>query len=219
MKKKGKRIITLFAMTAIFVLTLAVGILCGCSGSSAELIDVYQSQTRLKYFTVADDRDFFICETYTVELYSDGTYVCAINISECQQKLANFAYGDVNVIDPLAVTSFTRTGTYELDIDENLSTFTLTLGEATRVTFATNAGGGHYPIVPSNSVLFVDSEDEEAAAAFSTEWFGDWDDLVALVGAEVTLVGDSTTHMFDAGQMIFDYQSPMFVTLLGLEVY
>lgn len=217
MKKRGK-IITLFAMIAVFVATLSVSILTGCSGS-AELIDVYQSQTRLKYFTVADDRDFYICETYTVELYSDGTYVCAINISECQQKTANFEYGDVNIIDPVAVTTFTRVGEYELTVQESVGTFSLTLGQATRVTFATNAGGGHYPVVPTNSVYFVDSNDAEAAAAFETEWYGDWDDLVALVGAEVTLIGDSTTHMFDAEQMVFEYQSPMFVTLLGVEVY
>ncbi len=37
--------------------------------------------------------------------------------------------------------------------------------------------------------------------------------------AEVTLTGSTSTHMFDAGQMVFEYKSPMFVTLLGLEIY
>ena len=205
-------------MAAALALGALACMMAGCSGG-AELVDMYQSQTRLKYFTVADDREFYICEPYTVELYSDGTYVCAINLSECQQKLANFEYGDVNVIAPLAVTTFTRTGSYELTKDESVGSFELTLGKADRLTFATNAGGGHYPVVPSNSVRFVDSNDPEATAAFETEWYGDWEELEALVGAEVTLVGDATTHMFDAGQMVFDYKSPMFVTLLGLEVY
>lgn len=214
--KRSKIIVSLVA--AILAIASFVCVMAGCSGG-AELVDMYQSQTRLKYFTVAADRDFYICETYTVELYSDGTYVCAINLSECQQKLANFEYGDVNVIAPLAVTTFTRTGTYELVENESVGSFELTLGQATRLTFATNAGGGHYPVVPNNSVRFVDSNDPEATAAFETEWYGDWEELEALVGAEVTLVGDSTTHMFDAGQMVFDYKSPMFVTLLGIEVY
>lgn len=214
--KRSKIIVSLVA--AVLVIASFVFIMAGCSGG-AELIDMYQSQTRLKYFTVADDRDFYICETYTVELYSDGTYVCAINLSECQQKLANFEYGDVNVIAPLAVTTFTRTGTYELTKDESVGSFELTLGRATRLTFATNAGGGHYPVVPTNSVRFVDSNDPEATAAFETEWYGNWEELEALVGAEVTLVGDSASHLFDAGQMVFDYKSPMFVTLLGLEIY
>lgn len=214
--KRSKIIVSLVA--AILAIASFACVMAGCSGG-AELVDMYQSQTRLKYFTVAADRDFYICETYTVELYSDGTYVCAINLSECQQKLANFEYGDVNVIAPLAVTTFTRTGTYELVENESVGSFELTLGQATRLTFATNAGGGHYPVVPNNSVRFVDSNDPEATAAFETEWYGDWEELEALVGAEVTLVGDSTTHMFDAGQMVFDYKSPMFVTLLGIEVY
>lgn len=213
--KKFKMAATLLALSLMAASACA---LTGCS-ESAELIDMYQSQTRLKYFTVASDRDFYICETYTVELYSDGSYVCAINLTEAQQKTANFEYGDVNIINPLAVTTFTRTGNYTLTKNESVGSFELTLGKADRLTFATNAGGGHYPVVPSNSVRFVDSADPEATAAFETEWYGNWAELEALVGAEVTLVGDSTTKMFDAGQMIFEYKSPMFVTLLGVEVY
>lgn len=193
--------------------------LTGCQGKSAELVGVYQSQTRLKYFTVAEDRDFYIAETYNVELYSDNTYVCSINITEAQQKLANFEYGDVNVIKPLAVTTFTRRGTYTKTEDTSVGAFTLDLGEATSLTYATNAGGGHYPIVPTNSVMFVDGNDKAAADAFETEWYGTWEDLQKLVGAPVTLTGDSATHMFDAGCMVFEYKSPMFVTLLGMEVY
>lgn len=213
-----KRLKIASLVASILALVSFACLMTGCS-ESVELVGMYQSQARLKYFTVAADRDFYICETYTVELYSDGTYVCAINITEAQQKLANFEYDDVNVIAPLAVTTFTRTGSYVLTEDESVGSFELTLGTADRLTFATNAGGGHYPVIPSNSVRFVDSNDPEATAAFETEWYGNWDELEALVGAEVTLVGDSTTHMFDAGQMIFEYKSPMFVTLLGIEVY
>ncbi|MBO4990136.1 MAG: hypothetical protein J6D37_07380 [Clostridia bacterium] len=212
-----KRLIA--ALAATTMLTASLALMTGCNTQTAEVTEVYQSQTRLKYFTVAEDRDFYICETYTVELYSDGTYVCAINMTEAQQKLANFEYGDVNIIKPLAVTTFTRFGTYELSKDESVGTFSLTLNEADRLTFATNAGGGHYPVVPTNAVMFVDSNDADAAAAFETEWYGKWADLQALVGAKVTLTGDSTTHMFDAGCMVFDYKSPMFKTLLGIEVY
>lgn len=214
--KKTRLFATLIAAA---LTTASLAAMAGCNAESAELIDMYQSQTRVKYFTVAADRDFYICETYTVELYSDGTYVCAVNMTEAQQKLANFEYGDVNIINPLAVTTFTRCGTYEMTKDDSVGTFALTLNEATRLTFATNAGGGHYPVVPTNSVMFVDSEDADAVAAFETEWYGKWEDLQALVGAKVTLTGDSATHMFDAGCMVFDYKSPMFVTLLGLEVY
>lgn len=210
-------------LSVILAAVLAILGCVGCQGEaqqeSAELIGTYQSQARVKYFTVAEDRDFYIVESYAVSLYSDNTYVCTINITEAQQKLANFEYGDVNVINPLAVTTYTRCGTYTLTEDESVGSFELELGEAERLTFATNAGGGHYPIVPTNSVMYVDSDDEEAAAAYETEWYGSWDDLKAVVGAPATLTGDSATHMFDAGCMVFDYESPMFVTLLGLEVY
>lgn len=211
--KKLKTI--LVATVCAIVAATSLACLAACSGSSAELTGLYQSQTRLKYFTVAADRDFYIAETYTVELYSDGTYVCAINISECQQKLANFEYDEVNVIAPLAVTTFTRTGTYTLTEDDSVGTFELTLGEAARLTYSTNAGGGHYPVVPTDGAKYYDSADPDSIADFETEWYGNWDELCDLVGAEVTLTGDSATHMFDAGCMVFDYKSPMFSTLLG----
>lgn len=208
-----KKLLAAAAVTAISAATLVS--LAACGGSSAEIVGLYQSQTRLKYFTVAEDRDFYICETYTVELYSDNTYVCSINMTECQQKLANFEYDDVNVIAPLAVTTFTRTGTYTLTEDDSVGTFELTLSDADRLTYSTNAGGGHYPVVPADGAKYYDSADAESIADFETEWYGDWDALYDLVGVEVTLTGDSATHMFDAGCMVFDYKSPMFYTLLG----
>lgn len=219
MKKAGKFAVA--ALAAVLAVSAACFAFAACGESAPELTDTYQSQARLKYFTCAEDRDFWISEAYTVELYSDGTYVCAINITESQQKLANFEYSDTesNVIAPLAVTAFTREGTYTMTTDDSVGSFSLTLGKATRVTFSTNAGGGHYPVVPTNNVMYVDSNDAEATAAFETEWYGDWEELEALVGAEVTLTGSTSTHMFDAGQMVFEYKSPMFVTLLGLEIY
>lgn len=217
MKKGIKKANVILMSAAVLGCSL---MLAGCQKEEApELVGTYQSQARLKYFTVAEDRDFYISESYAVNLYSDNTYVCSINITEAQQKLANFEYGDVNVINPLAVTTFTRCGTYTLTEDDSVGSFTLDLGEADRLIFATNAGGGHYPVVPTNSVMYVDSADQAAADAFETEWYGNWDDLEALVGAPVTLTGDSSTHMFDAGCMVFEYKSPMFVTLLNREVY
>lgn len=205
-------------MMAIFL--GASFMLTGCQNAEEkELVGTYQSQARVKYFTVAEDRDFYIVESYAVNLYSDNTYVCTINMTEAQQKLANFEYGDVNVINPLAVTTFTRCGSYTLSEDTSVGSFSLDLGEADRLTFATNAGGGHYPVVPTNSVMYVDDKDKDAADAFETEWYGNWDELKSLVGAPVTLTGDSATHMFDAGCMVFEYKSPMFKTLLNMEVY
>jgi hypothetical protein len=221
--KLGKKV--LVAALAVAMLASVGAMVAGCGDSSdsnsgntataVTLVDTYQSQTRLKYFTVAEDRDFYICETYTVELYSDNTYVCAINISECQQKLANFEYDIVNIIKPLAVTTFTRTGTYTMTKDESVGSFELTLSKATRLTYATNAGGGHYPVVPTNGARYFDSADADSVAEYETEWYGKWSDLENLVGAEVTLTGDTENHMFDAGCMVFDYKSCMFVTLLN----
>lgn len=212
--KKNKLFI---ALTAAVMALVTVFALVGCGETKAELVDMYQSQTRVKYFTVATDRDFYICETYTVELYSDGTYVCAINMTEAQQKTANFEYKSeaANIINPLAVTTFTRTGTYELTKNDSLGTFSLKLGKASRLTYATNAGGGHYPVVPAGEKKFFDSANAADVAEFDTEWYGKWNELEALVGAEVTLTGDTATRMFDAGCMVFDYKSPMFFTLLN----
>lgn len=215
--RKTKKILAAFLIAVLAIASVAVFAACG--DTAAQLTDTYQSQTRLKYFTVAEDRDFYIAETYAVQLYSDGTYVCAINLSEAQQKLANFEYDDVNIIKPLAVTTFTRTGTYTLTKDDSVGTFSLKLSEATRLTYATNAGGGHYPVVPTNSQTYFDSDVAADVEAYETEWYGKWADLHKLVGAEATLTGDSATHMFDAGCMVFDYKSPMFKTLLGIDVY
>ena len=187
--------------------------------TAAKVIDVYQSQARLKAFHVRETSEYWVSEAFTVELYSDGTYVCNINITEDYQSLKDFEYDQVNIIKPMAVSFFTRFGSYELTKDEALGTFSLKLGKADRLIYATNAGGGHYPLVPTNNVVYVDSTDAEATAAFDTEWYGDWNDLEALVGAEVTLTGDSTTHMFDAGTVIFEYKTPMWYTLDGSEIW
>lgn len=192
----------------------------GPEQTAAEVIDVYQAQARLKAFHVRETSEYWVSEAFSVELYSDGTYICNINITESYQSLKNgFEYDQVNVINPMAVSFFTRFGTYELTEDEELGTFSLKLGKADRLIYATNAGGGHYPLVPTNNVVYVDSNDTAATAAFDTEWYGDWSEFSALVGAEVTLTGDSTTHMFDKGQVVFEYKTPMWYTLDGSEIW
>lgn len=217
--KLGKKFIAI-ALSSIAAIGLCVGLTACSPAETPKVVDTYQSQTFLKFYHVVDTNHYFVAQTYTVDLYSDNTYVCDINVSECYQKLDGFEYGQVDVMNPLAVTTFTRFGTYELNVNDEEGTFSMVLNPCTRLIYATNAGGGHYPLVPENKVVYVDSEDEEATAAFETEWFGTWSELEALVGAKVTLTGNSTTHMFDKGadNQIFEYKTPMWHTL-GHEVY
>lgn len=74
MKKTKKFIIA--ALAAVLAVSAAVIAFTACGEQAPELVDTYQSQARLKYFTCAEDRDFWISESYAVQLYSDGTYVC-----------------------------------------------------------------------------------------------------------------------------------------------
>lgn len=69
----------------------------------------------------------------------------AINLTEAQQKTANFEYGDVNIINPLAVTTFTRTGNYTLTKNESVGSFELTLGKADRLTLPPTLEEGIIP--------------------------------------------------------------------------
>lgn len=210
-----KPICALLALLMIFALAG-----CNAAPKAVTVIDTYQSAGRLKVLKGTDTMDYFVMESYSIQLLSDNTYICAINISEPYQSLKNdFEYDTVNILKDIAVSTVTRFGTYEISIDEELGTFTLKLGQADRVIYSTNAGGGHYPIVPSNNLKYIDSADETTTADCSIEWYGTWDDFMAKVGAEVTLTGDAASHICDAGQMIFEYRTPMYYTLDGSEIW
>ena len=212
--KKVNRIVC-----ALLVLMLVLAF-AGCGAEEVKVIDTYQSAGRLKALKGTETMDYFVMESYSIQLLSNNTYICAVNISEPFQSLKNdFKYDTVNILKDIAVSTVTRYGTYELTVDEELGTFSLKLGKADRVIYSTNAGGGHYPIVPSNGLKYIDSDDKASTADCSIEWYGTWDEFVNKVGAEVTLTGDAASHICDPGQMIFEYRTPMYYTLNGSEIW
>ncbi len=174
----------------------------GCSEGAkpAVLVDTYNSATNTSYMMTSKNYEFYQAETITLDLYSDNTYACHITLSEGLRRVQDEqpSYGD------LATVFITRYGTYE--ITSELGEVKITLSEATRVTYGTNAGGGHTAYVPEG-MKYCDSANEEDAAKFFTEHFGDMEALMATVGKAVTLVADEASHIINADSKVFDHTS------------
>lgn len=208
--KKHKLLSTL--LVVVFVFTCLVP-LTGCSNTSAELVDTYYSNTRMKVLSPSGmDAQYLVLETFSVSLYSDNTYVCQINITESLAR-GEAAESEVSYRSVRNVNAFTRYGTYELVENEADGTFSLKLGKADRIIFALN--GGHQQLDPGTGYSYIDSAVPETIANFASqwEWYGDWENFSNLVGAEVELSGSLETHLFDENAVVFEYRTPNFAFL------
>ncbi len=204
--KKTKKFIAVLAIVMLAVSCVTAFAACG----GAVRTDTYQSQPMVHYYhPTPTGRHAMVTESFTVDLYDDGTYFCAINISICTIK--NLDFGD-DCIPPIQNSiAITREGTYELTLEESTGIFTMVLGQATHLTYASNADieqGFGRPYLPSDGRDYFDSDDEEATAAFETELWGDWSQFESLVGAEATLYGESSTKLFAFGYSVFDFVAP-----------
>jgi len=210
MNKLVKNFVLALASTA--TLFSAVG--CNAKSQKVELVETYMSTGTIKYITKRDTMDYYVMQNYTIDLYSDNTYQCDVALLEFFWKKSNEAQV-VNKMNVFVASQVSRTGTYSKTVNEVEGTFSLSLEAADRVIYYTNAGGGHYPLVPSNDEgqVYFDSAKEGDKERFETEWFGKWDEFYNLVGAKVTLTGNEVTHILDKEQNIFDYKTPMFYTL------
>ncbi len=195
-----------FAALLFIVMTVSMMLFSGCS-EKTELTGTYQTITKMSLQSSGDNYDFLMGQSTTLSLYSDGTYVCQIVITEGMKTKAEGSIGTDFMFIPLATTSITRYGTYEITTDTDLQEDRISLSEATRIIYATNAHGGHYALVP-DGMLYCDSADEEQAAKFITGWFGSMDDLKAKVGQAVELTASTDNHMIN--EQIFDYETPLF---------
>ncbi len=198
-----KKILTVL-MTAIMLISAFV--FAGCS-KPVELVETYQSGTRISLTFSSANYHMFKLETLTVSLYSDDTYVCQMVISEGVMPVSGPSSEKEYFFNPMATTTITRYGTYVKNADITIDETTIELNEATRIIYSTNISGGVSGALLPEGMNYCDTNDEEAAAKFNTEYFGDINGLKSVVGTTVTITAKETTHVIDSNWEIFDYIS------------
>lgn len=203
------------ALTLILVLAMAFCCvtLGQTSALAANVVETYQQPIYLNLLPAGEKYDYVGSSATTLQLLDDGTYVVQTVVTDGLKSRAEGEKASDFIHLALATFSITSFGTYTLEEDEDLGTLMCTLSEADRMIYATNAGGGHYPIVPADGSYYMDSANEEQKAAFETEWFGDYDAFHEKFGSEKTIELDPVNHMIAKDSVIVDWQTCHFYTL------
>lgn len=197
------------------VLATVMTVFCvGCGGAEkGGVVETYQQATQLNLLPAGEKYDYVGTTTSTLQLLGDGTYVLQSVLTDGVKTRAEGEKATDFTFMGLATFSITQFGTYSLEEDKEMGVTKCTLSEANRMIYSTNAGGGHYPLVPADGSYYMDSADEKQKAAFETEWWGTYDEFHEKFGAEKVLELDPVNHMISKDNVIIDYTTCHFYTL------